>query len=366
MRQYTVEFLDINNEAEAIALWDTIVFNSSDGWLWATRATHEFRISCLKAASRLVADRSFLLVLDGIPTGLAPLVIEKCDQTGYLSAAYLGAPLPWPMVIGDRADKGEVQRLIFDELERRVCEAGASRLQIVLSSGKSLVNQRDEFASLVRARGFVDVSYQSHVIDIDMHTLPLVRERYRRNVRKAKKNFETRVWSADDLPHSIVETYMALHIKDAGRVSRSADTYEKQIDIVRKREAFFVVALQSSNEQIVGMLLVGLYKGAAYDSSVAVDPAFEAEHISHLLKWTAIEYLLGAGIRHYELGNESFTSTYLEQPEEKNYGISFFKNGWARGNLKQVFVAEKFYSASVFEIFWKTKSERLLKYFQLA
>jgi hypothetical protein len=365
MGKHIAEFLDINNEAESVALWDTIVFNSNEGWLWATRATHEFRVSCLKSANRLVADRSFMLVLDGETIGLAPLVIEKCDQTGYLTAAYLGVPLPWPMVVAGREDKGEAQRLIFDEIERRLCEAGVSRLQLLLSPGKPLSNHREEFASLVRARGFVDVSYQSHEIDVDMHTLALVRERYRRNVRKAQKKFETKVWCADDLPPSIVETYMALHIKDAGRVSRSVDTYERQIDIVRRKEAFFVVTRHTATGQIVGMLLVGLYKGAAYDSSVAVDPEFEAEHISHLMKWTAIEYLAGVGVKHYELGNESVTPTYLDQPEEKNYGISFFKNGWARGRLKSVFVAEKFYSAAAFETFWKAKSEQALKYLQL-
>jgi hypothetical protein len=113
------------------------------------------------------------------------------------------------------------------------------------------------------------------------------------------------------------------------------------------------------------MLLVQVLKGAAYDSSVAVDPQFEDEGVSYLLKWCAIEHLVDTGIRHYELGRAALTPTFLEQPSAKNYGISFFKDGWSRGRLKPVWAAERFYGRRALSLFLDRRENDLVRHFSL-
>jgi len=359
------EFLDFQRNVRDREVWNEIVDKSIEGWFWATNSMHEFRIACYQAAGRLVEDRSFVFLRDGRPCGLVPLAIGRDDCNGDLMASYLDAPLPWPMVVSDVDDRRGIQRLLFSELERRVNESNATVLRLVLAPPGVGSDLSEYFGQVVREGAFVDASYSSHWVDVTPGALNLVRERYRRDVRKGLRSYQIEIWSSGNLPVSIAEMYMQLHVKDAGRVTRPISTYEKQVDLVRNGEGFWVAARNLATDRIVGMLLISLHKGAAYDASVAVDPDFERDNVSHMMKWRAIEYLLEMGVSHYELGSVAFTPTYFSQPGKKNYGISFFKDGWSRGNMKTVRVAEKFYSRDTFNRFWSRKAEALYAHFSI-
>lgn len=359
------EFRSFQGSLQDTEVWNEIVTKSIEGWFWATRTMHEFRIACYQAAGRLVDDRSFVFIRDGRPCGLVPLVIGRDDSDGDLMASYLGAPLPWPMVVSDVNDRNVIQTLLFSELERRVHDSNATVLRLALAPPGVGSELSGDFARIVRERAFVDVSYLSHWVDVTPQTLSLVRERYRRDVRKSLRSYQIEIWNSEDLPASIAEAYMQLHVKDAGRVTRPIGTYEKQVDLVRNGEGFWVAARNSAADKIVGMLLVILHKGAAYDASVAVDPDFETDNVSHMMKWRAIEHLMEIDIGHYELGGVAFTPTYISQPSQKTYGISFFKDGWSRGKTKRVWAADKFYSRDAFDRFWTRKGEALRVHFSI-
>ena len=113
------------------------------------------------------------------------------------------------------------------------------------------------------------------------------------------------------------------------------------------------------------MLLINVFKGAAYDSSVAVDPDFQSDQISNLLKWEAIKYLQKLDIKYYDLGMAAIAPNYLWQPTEKNYGISFFKNGWSRDSYKRVWHADKFFSKKALSSFFDKKQKNLINYLKL-
>ena len=80
------------------------------------------------------------------------------------------------------------------------------------------------------------------------------------------------------------------------------------------------------------------------------------------MKWKAIQYFLDIGVDHYELGQAAISPSYLEQPSDKNYGISFFKDGWSRGHLKLVWTADKFYSETALKGFLNYNFENLKSY----
>jgi hypothetical protein len=349
-----------NNE-----LWNEIVNASREGWFWATRAMHRFRMTRFEVSGGLIADRSFVFIRDGRACGLVPLVIGRDLQDGDIVASYLDAPLPWPMIVSDVADRKSIELALFDELENRARAADATMLRLALAPPGVGSEMAAPFAQIVRGRSFVDVSYLSHFVDVGPDTLGTVRERYRRYVRKFRDKYELTILGPNELPLNLAKTYMDLHVKDAGRVSRPLVTYERQVDFVRCGEGFWAVACQKATGRIVGMLLISVHKGAAYDSSVAVDPEFEDHSISHLLKWKAIEHLIEIGIHHYELGAIASAPTYLFQPSAKNYGISFFKDGWSRGRVKSVWVAEKVYSRTAFDRFWKRKRQAILEHFSI-
>src|SRR5689334_7832969 len=145
-----VEFLDPSEH------WDAIVRQAPSAWFWSTRAMHEFRLACLESAGTLVKDASFMLVRDGKPAGLAPLVFCRDGET--VMASY-DAPLPWPTAL---APPDEV--LLFDEIERRIVETGAGRARFLLDPPAGDLSA--SFAQTVRQRGMVDVSFTSHDLRI--------------------------------------------------------------------------------------------------------------------------------------------------------------------------------------------------------
>jgi lipid II:glycine glycyltransferase (peptidoglycan interpeptide bridge formation enzyme) len=113
------------------------------------------------------------------------------------------------------------------------------------------------------------------------------------------------------------------------------------------------------------MLLISVNKKAAYDGSVAVDPNHQQYYVSHLMKWQAIQYLIDIDVKYYELGEVSESSSYLRQPSKKNYGISFFKDGWSRGKMKKTIVYEKYFSKSALNEFCNKKIHELNNFFEI-
>jgi len=360
-----VEIRDTASIPHSREIWDQIVNASPEGWFWATSAMHDYRLASYEARGHLIADRSFVIVCDGQPCALVPLVIGRDHHDGDIVASYLNCPLPWPMIRPDIAERDAIEQAIFDEIEMRVSSAKATMLRLTLAPAGPGSEMAETFAKMVRKRSFVDNSYVSHWVEISPDTLNNVRERYRRNVRKFWDKYKISILSVNDLPHDFAQNYMNLHVKDAGRVTRSLSTYEMQVELARRGQGFWVLAHNKVADRTVGMLLISVHKNAAYDSSVAVDPEYQNEPVSHLMKWKTIQHLLESGITHYELGSCAFAPTYLMQPTEKNYGISFFKDGWSRGRTKTVWVAEKFYSADAFNRFWEQKRQALLNHFAI-
>lgn len=225
-------------------------------------------------------------------------------------------------------------------------------------------NQQERLETAVALR-YLDSSYLSHWVAVDGNALANVRERYRRYVKKFASGYDMSVVDGDAVTPALEETYFHLHVKDAGGQFRSQESYRFQAALARHGEAFFVVATNMAAGVTSGMLLVSAYKNVAYDNSVAVDPDYQGEYVSHLLKWTAIEELLRRGVTHYELGPKSGPPSFMALPSEKQRGISHFKEGWARGGTRRVVMAEKFLSARCLRAHMQAQAESLEQYFGL-
>jgi lipid II:glycine glycyltransferase (peptidoglycan interpeptide bridge formation enzyme) len=192
-----------------------------------------------------------------------------------------------------------------------------------------------------------------------------VRERYRRYVKKFMPRYELSIKEGDTVTPELEENYFHLHVKDAGGQFRSRESYRFQANLARNHEAFYVTATRRDGSVRAGMLLVSVCKGAAYDNSVAVDPDFQDEYVSHLLKWTAIETLLARGVESYELGQKALSPTAVSIPSSKNYGISHFKEGWSKGAVKTIIMAEKFLDAAFLDAVVAVRTDALKAHFAL-
>lgn len=357
--------VSISDVADAREVWNRLVDSCHDAWFWHTWTNMQFNF--VAAQKDEAQNLSFFVFRDGRPVGLVPLMVSRV-QIGEVSAweaSYYGGPMPWPAFLPDLPDLEDADDFALSELESRACASKAERIRLRLEPPLPLPDEQQRLSRVVTRHRYLDSSYVSHYLNLDGNTLANVRERYRRYVKKFGSNYELSVVDRDSVTPGLAESYFRLHVKDAGGQFRSRESYSRQVDLARHGEALFVVARNRQLNVIAGMLLVSVYKGAAYDNSVAVDPDFQSEYVSHLLKWRAIEELLRRGACAYELGPKSELPSFMSLPSEKNLGISHFKEGWARASFRKVVMAEKFLSARLLQAFMKTQTDSLERFFEL-
>lgn len=322
--------IDIREVTGAPELWQEIVNASEDGWIWHTWLAHEFNLC---AGEKYAAkDLSFFIYENGKAVGVVPLIVQGGE------AIYYSGFLPWPCFRSNVQNKEELEDFAFAELEQRIHEAGAHHVKVRLTPPQNNGNEEVCVKRIAEKYAFVPRHFDSHVVVISNETLGEVRERYRRYYKKYSSLFTLNIAEGSAVTPELEETYFKLHVKDSGGQFRSRESYAKQADIARAGEAFYVTATLTSSGAIVGMLLVSLYKNAAYDNSVAVDPDFADRYVSHLLKWRAIEELQTRRVPTYELGSKAdpLSST------PKELGITHFKEGWSRGHTRTLWEMEKF------------------------
>ncbi len=320
---------DVFGVTDAPSLWKEIVDSSPEAWHWHTWSAKEFNLCAGGANAR---DLSFFVYKDDEPIGVVPLHILK-NSAGEPEALYYSGILPCPVF----KDPSESQEdFAFAELERRAKDAGARRSRLWYTpptrtqSGVGVVTQ------IAKKFGYGLKEIPSHVVVINNDTLLKVRERYIRYHKKFAPECALTVVDGPAVTKEIEENYMRLHTKNAARQVRSRESYAKQADIVRAGEGFYAVAEDNASKETVGMLLVSCYKNAAYDNSVAIDPDHSEKYIGHLLKWRAIEELQKRKIPTYELGPVAG-----EDADQKEKGISHFKEGWSRGNTRTIWELRK-------------------------
>jgi Acetyltransferase (GNAT) domain len=357
---------DLCATSDAGGVWKFLAEACPDAWFWHTWANLEFNFAA--AQKNDARNLSFFVLLDGKPVGLVPLLVERAKIGPDFSAwdaAYYGGPLPWPAFLADLPDFDRIEDYAFQELERRARDAGAGRIRLRRSPPHPLENEQQRLARAISAHRYLDSSYISHCVRLEQDTLAHVRERYRRYVKKFAAAYELSIAEGAGVTPELEETYFHLHVKDAGGQFRSRESYRLQADLARSHEAFYVTATRRDGGMVAGMLLVSICKGAAYDNSVAVDPDFQDEYVSHLLKWKAIEVLLARGVKTYELGQKAQLPTTVSIPSSKNYGISHFKEGWSKGAVKAVVMAEKFLDAGFLNAVTAARTDALRVYFEL-
>ena len=87
-------------------------------------------------------------------------------------------------------------------------------------------------------------------------------------------------------------------------------------------------------------------------------------YVSHLLKWKTIETLIERRYENYDLGGmKAKTPNFNWQPTKSQYGISDFKDGWARGRERRIFIAEKFLTENSLDFYLNYYKKNLSRYF---
>lgn len=354
----TIPVIECKN---AETIWTTVVEKSRMAWYRHTYALAEFHRSVAKEKG--VKELSFFIYDGEKPIGLAPLMMIS-KPNGVQEVSYNSSPTPWPCLITeDPNERADLQKFCFDQIMDVCTQNAADYICLGLNAPQYSRGEHEQsFSQLIERYNFLDASFTSHLIQVDDKTISGIRSSYKRNIKKYAKEYDTQVYSGDTVTDGIEQIYFELHVKDAGGQFRSRESYTRMADLARKNEAAFILAFKKDSKKIVGVLVVAIHKNAAYDSSVSIDPDYQYDYISHILKAAAIQLMQDRGIKDYELGRAYALPSLAYIPSEKEKNISFFKDGFSRGENKKSFVAEKFLSSRALDLKLETIKNNLITY----
>ena len=169
------------------------------------------------------------------------------------------------------------------------------------------------------------------VIDLSQ-PIDQIRSRFRKSykslINKSKSLWNIRVYS-DQTVSEVWQEFVRLHAAEAGRSTRSAQTWEIQRRAIIKNEAFLVAVCKEAGGQKEliggGYFLVskheGVYATAAYKRNLFDKP------IGHIVQLEAVKELKARNCQWYHIGRVAFHGE-TPKPSEKWLSISQFKSGF--------------------------------------
>lgn len=361
-----LSFLPLKSAEFPEQKWNQVVLSSPEAWIWHFYELHEFRKAYALAKGLKIEDHSFFVYQDKRLVGLVPaLLVSNVEESGEIRhLGYHDTPLPWPCFIESVADTTEVRKAAFDALEKLAQDHQAATIWLMLSHFNESLDFRERCTSEVVSRNYFDLGYETHLVHIVPDLLSRVRRRYVQYIDKCGPNFDVQIVCGEGVTDELVEQYSVLHAKDAGFVPRPLETYLAQACSARIGHGFWVVLRRKTDGKLAGILQILTFKNAAYPDSVAVDPECAKEGVSYLLHWNGTREAMLRGICTYDLGIVGEAPSLSWLPSKRYKSISFFKDGWSRGNRRRISVYRKFVDPGYVKPFFERLAGNAVRYLE--
>jgi hypothetical protein len=167
----------------------------------------------------------------------------------------------------------------------------------------------------------IDLSYNESYLKSKL------RKSYRSLVNWGKRELNPTVVYKEDVTWDLVDEFRQLHIRQAGRETRSEESWKRQYDMVKAGEAYIVVGYLNDCLVSAGFFMCS-NTNCYYGSSASRRDLFE-KPLFHSLMWTAILYAKDIGCSWFEVGEQVYPNHPRGvRPNEKEIGISDFKAGF--------------------------------------
>jgi lipid II:glycine glycyltransferase (peptidoglycan interpeptide bridge formation enzyme) len=154
-----------------------------------------------------------------------------------------------------------------------------------------------------------------------------IRKSYGSLINWGIRELHPNVYDATTITWEHMEAFRQIHIKEAGRKTRSKMSWKRQYEMVQAGEAFVVLG-NLENEIVSAGFFMTNKTNCYYLSSASRRDLFE-KPLFHALMWTAILYAKKHGCRWFEVGEQLFPNHLEGQlPTKKELGISDFKAGF--------------------------------------
>lgn len=322
-------------------VWDTLVMNSPGAWFWHLPTWAEYVREA--SGSAFIDDASFILRVGHEAIAACPVFVEAGPDGCELSMQGGGLPMP------------ALRTGLSDGVRHRACLEYVEHLSHVAATyGAVRASLRHPFADIAGGAtfaawefwrfGFDDVSLLTQLIDLtapEQELWTAVRKGHRSDIKRARDTCGVTIWDHATVRPDTFAAYQALHAKDAGRVTRSQRSFDVMHEWIRHGRAVLAEAHQDGRS--LAFALIMLHGSRAYYGSGCQDPEHTRLGASHLVQWSAIEWLKAHGCQTYDIGLQHFEPRWHLRSSDKDRSISAFKRGFG-GRLAPLPVVEVFYA----------------------
>jgi hypothetical protein len=216
----------------------------------------------------------------------------------------------------------------FDEIVNRT--NGVVWYRDFLAGGKLSILSRH-----LLLKGAKASSMFSQVIDLSNDVEGIranIRRSYKALINWGMRELDPVTYDAKNITWEIMNSFRMLHIQEAGKETRSEESWQNQFKMIRAGEAF-VVASCVDGKLLTAGLFMHSRANCYYAISASRRDMFD-KPLFHSLMWTAILHAKKIGCRWFEVGGQVFSNhPHDELPSKKQIGISGFKAGFG-GDLR--------------------------------
>ncbi|MDE2397494.1 MAG: FemAB family protein [Burkholderiales bacterium] len=291
----------------------------------------DYQHAYFRGAGWTLVEASVVLRNDGRPCGIWPLTLGGPPGAPQLTSA--GAAVLAPVFVPSLPAR-TIKRLCTQAIAfvRALCaELDLPRPKLEQAAFPGGAEGLSEWQQQLLAAGATQTLRHDLFIDLRPPLAEIragFRKSYRPLINAGLRSWETFVIDGSNADPGVWEEFRALHRDVAGRVTRGAETWQSQFEMLAGGHAFLVGLRDPAQRRLVGASFFqctrdeGLYAVAAYDRSLFDKP------LGHVAQQVAIEAMKARGLRWYRVGERQYPQDE-PPPTDKQVSISEFKQGFA-------------------------------------
>ncbi len=285
----------------------------------------------------------YLLSGDGVGTNMSFCVVNQQDQIMALCplilsqgvsgvvGAYSGTGwLPTPLFHSGLSDKQcrAWEKVVFERAAEILTANNASRWMVegeAMTLGTGLLE--DAFPSRFN---FMDASSLHHIMDLRPEPEEIwrtIRHSAQHEINLGNRNYNFLFHDQETFTNEIGEKYREMHRLSAGRVTRSAESFQRMYEWVREGLATFVE--QKVGDKTINITVVGYGEKTACPMSTADDPSIvPPSPLRHVMLWNICMECRKRGIEFFEVGETHMRDDIHHIWSDKEKNIASFKRAF--------------------------------------
>ena len=340
--------------------WDDFCLESDDAWFWHTSIWINYKLhykAVLKPESK-----SFIVMDNNKIAAVCPLVIETTENRKEFSfgSPYFTISPAFSNGLSSQL-KNKVMKFTFDLIDKLAQENNIKRSKMRHSVlNPSFIEAPCPPFNFLLKFGYIDNSINTLIIDLRKPIKELkkdIRHGHRYDIARGDKVFQVKIFDKNNISPEDFNQYVQLHHKHH-HITRPDATFKIMYDFIKQGYGFLAGA--KKDNCFVSFAYFYLYKNNVYWGSSCTDPYLQGAPVGHIIQWSAIKWMHQQGYKFYEIGWQTYSTTFSDFDTEKEAAIGKFTRGFG-GFTVPCFMAEKYYDK---EYFLQVYQDRIKKLYE--